>query len=178
MAEIKRPQAVLPFVGLIFMQELAKDVLEELNDDIGYVILKSDPLPFTHTKYYNEEMGTDLWRQWYVFDKLVMPDVLVGLKHNTNTIEKKYLNAKGGRSINIDPGLLSLSSLVLASTKNYAHRIYLGQGIYAEVTLLYKDHRFNPLDWTYPDYKEKSALEFFERARGMLKEKLSVPDNE
>jgi len=178
MAEIKKPQPVLPIVGLIFARDLANDVLEELSDEIGQAVLKSDPIPFTHTKYYSDEMGSELSRQWYVFDKLVLPDELVGLKHNTNIVEKKYLNAKGGRNINIDPGLLSLSSLILASTKNYAHRVYLGQGIYAEVTLIYKDHRFSPLDWTYPDYRERSAIEFFERARGILKEKLSAMDVE
>jgi hypothetical protein len=178
MADIKKPQPVFPVIGLIFAPDLTVGVLQELRDEIGEVVLKSDKLPFTHTTYYDQEMGGDLTRRWYGFGKLVLPDVLVGLKHNTNIIEDKYLNTKGGRSVNIDPGLLSLSSLVLASTKNYAHRIYLGQGIYAEVTLIYKEHRFHPLDWTYPDYKETSALDFFHRARAILKEKLNVPDNE
>jgi hypothetical protein len=176
MADIKEPQPVLPVIGLIFVPDMTADVLQELRGDIGNVVLKSNPMLFTHTRYYDQEMGGGLMRQWYGFDKLVSPDVLIGLKHNTNIIEKKYLNAKGGRSINIDPGLLSLSNLVLASTKNYAHRIYLGQGIYGEVTLIYKENRFNPLEWTYPDYTEKSALEFFQRARVILKDKLSVPD--
>jgi hypothetical protein len=95
----------------------------------------------------------------------------------TNAIEVKYRNEEGGRTVNIDPGLLSLSSLILASTKNYAHRIYLGQGIYAEITLIYKNHRFNALDWTYPDYQEDSALEFFQRARAILQEQLTASDS-
>ena len=177
MADIKQPQPVLPIIGVIFAPDLTTDVLPELSADIGNVILKSAEMPFTHTNYYDQEMGGNLTRQWYAFSKLVLPDVLVGLKHNTNVIEKKYLNARGGRSVNIDPGLLSLSSLVLASTKNYAHRIYLGQGIYAEVTLIYKEQKFNPLKWTYPDYQETSALEFFHQARVLLKDRLTVPDN-
>jgi hypothetical protein len=177
MADLKNPQPVLPVIGLIFVPDLSTDVLQELGEDIGNVVLRSDTIPFCHTTYYNKEMGNSLMRQWYGFGNLVLPDVLVRLKHKTNMIEKKYLNAKGGRSVNIDPGLLSLSSLVLASAKNYAHRIYLGQGIYAELTLIYKEHRFNPLDWTYPDYKEASALDFFHQARAVLKEKLAGPDS-
>lgn len=178
MADIKQPQPVLPVIGLIFAPDLRADFLTGLRAEIGSVILKSPEIPFTHTSYYNKEMGGNLTRQWCAFDKTVLPDVLVGLKHNTNVIEKKYLNTEGGRIVNIDPGLLSLSSLVLASTKNYAHRIYLGQGIYAEVTLIYKENRFNPLDWTYPDYREASALAFFDQARTLLKEKLSLLDSE
>ena len=74
--------------------------------------------------------------------------------------------------MNIDPGFLSLSNLILASTKAYAHRIYLDKGIYAEVTLIYKDDQFNPLQWTYPDYREKTALDFFTKARVVLRERL------
>jgi hypothetical protein len=103
---------------------------------------------------------------------LVAPDILVKLKHKTNEIEKQHLNEKEGREVNIDPGLLSLSSLILASTKNYSHRVYLDQGIYAEVTLLFKNQQFNPLEWTYPDYRDKTALDFFTQARDILRERL------
>ncbi len=172
MGDIKAPQRVLPVAGFLFAPGLAVDVFKELSSDIGAVVLKSDRIPFAHTAYYNEEMGAGLTRQWCAFAKLVEPDVLVKLKHRTNEIEQQCLDKNGGRKVNIDPGLLSLSSLVLASTKNYAHRIYLDQGIYAEVTLLFKDHQFNPLEWTYPDYREKTALDFFARARDVLKKKL------
>ncbi len=112
-------------------------------------------------------------RQWIVFDKLITPDILVKVKHTTNDIEKKYLNERGGRKINIDPGILSLSNLILASTKNFSHRIYLGKGIYAEVTLIYKNKTFTPLEWTYPDHQEKIAIELFEKAREILKNRLA-----
>jgi hypothetical protein len=173
MASIKDPQKVLPIVGFIFVERFTVDsVLAELKNDIGDVMLKSETLPFTHTHYYDEEMGDRLTREWRVFEKLLLPDRIVQLKQKTNEIEKSYVNEKGGRKVNIDPGLLSLSSLVLASTKNYSHRIYLGRGIYGEVTLIYKNHRFHPLEWTYPDYREKRALDFFCEARKVLKNKL------
>lgn len=173
MAKIKDPQNVLPFAGLIFVQEFDTDAaLKELQKDFGDSVVKSDIIPFTHTDYYTKEMGTHLQRQWFLFAHLLRPDMLVELKHKTNDIEKNFLNDKGGRQINIDPGLVSLSNIILASTKNYSHRIYLGNGIYGEVTLIYKNKTFNPLAWTYPDYREGIATEFFTKARDMLKQKL------
>jgi hypothetical protein len=146
--------------------------LEELASDVGAVALVSDTFQFTHTTYYNQEMGSDLVRQWYVFDKLIEPDMLVALKHATNALEKKTLTEQGGRKLNIDPGLLSMSNIVLASTKNYSHRIYSGKGIYAEVTLIYEQKTYKPLAWTYPDYCEQTAIDFFCKAREILRTKL------
>lgn len=177
MAGIREPQPVLPVVGLITASGFTADVLEELRPDFGVVVLKSAVIPFSHTAYYNAEMGNVLIRQWCAFGNLIMPDGLIELKHRTNTLEQKYLNEKRGRNVNVDPGLVSMSSLVLASTKNYAHRIYLGRGIYAEVTLIYRGHQFVPLDWTYPDYREGVALDFFNMARGILKDKLIAQGN-
>jgi len=175
MAEIKEPRKVLPFAGLIYKKtaELNK-VFQSLEDSVGSLLIKSDIIPFTHTSYYNKEMGENLLRQWCVFEKLLKPDAIVSLKHLTNDIEKKYLNEKSGRTINIDPGFISLNNLILASTKNYSHRIYLGKGIYGEITLIYKNRTFVSLEWTYPDYREPAAIEFFSKAREILKEKLSL----
>ena len=174
MGEIKQPQKVLAFTGLIYVPGAAVDrALDGLEPDVGHVALRSEPRRFTHTTYYNTEMGSDLTRQWFVFEELIEPDKLIHLKHQTNALEKKELNDRGGRRLNIDPGLLSLSNIVLASTKNYSHRIYCGKGIYAEVTLIYQDKTFKPTEWTYPDYREKNTIEFFRAARDMLKEKLT-----
>ncbi len=174
MAEIRHPQKVLPVAGLIFKEtEKVTKVLQSLENRMGNPLLQSDVIPFTHTTYYNKEMGENLLRQWCVFERLLEPDAIIDLKYLTNDIEKKYLNEKKGRTINIDPGLVSLSNLVLASTKNYSHRIYLGRGIYGEVTLIYKNRTFISLEWTYPDYREPIAIEFFTKAREILKEKLS-----
>jgi len=174
MAEPKTPQKILPFVGLICIDDFPVDqAMAEFANETGRVYMKSAMIPFIHTEYYNKEMGDRLFRQWAIFENLLMPEKLVQLKIKANEIEKKYLNDKGGRKINIDPGIISLSNLILASTKNYTHRIYLGQGIYGEVTLIYKDNKFHPLAWTYPDYQEKIALEFFIKAREVLKKRLT-----
>ena len=172
MADIKEPQKVLPFIGLIFAPGFSLEIVKELTERLGDVTLKSNTIPFNYTTYYCNEMGPDLLRQWWAFGNLVLPDILTKLKLSTNEIGQRFLNEKGGRRVNIDPGLLSMSNLVLASTKNYAHRIYLGQGIYAEVTLLYKEHRLVPLEWTYPDYRESVALDFFTKAREVLRKRL------
>ena len=173
MAEIKQPQRTLPVTGLIFVPDLDVDICRELENIFGAVEIKSPSIPFKHTEYYGQEMGDNLSRQWIAFGDLVLPDALAEFKVKTNEIEKKHLNEKGGRLVNIDPGTVSLSNLILASTKNYSHRVYLGRGIYAEVTLVYKQKRFMPLEWTYPDYREDEALDFFARAREVLKQKLS-----
>ena len=174
MAEIKTPQKVLPFAGLIFRENFPiGDVFKKLKDYVGDVLSKSSVIPFTHTTYYNKEMGDKLLRQWCIFENLIMPDVLIQLKLKANDIEQEYLNDRGGRQINIDPGLLSLDNLVLASTKNYSHRLYLGSGIYGEVTLIYRNNCFNLLEWTFPDYREKTALDFFSKAREILKKRLA-----
>lgn len=175
MAEIKEPQKVFAFAGLIFCGDFKVDnALKFFDRMLGDVNKKTDAIPFVHTAYYNKEMGENLFRQWVLFQKLVFPDILVELKHKSNEIEKKFLNKVGGRIINIDPGLVSLNNIILASTKNYTHRIYLGKGIYAELTLIYKQGQFRPLEWTYPDYQEKIALRFFTEARTILKKRLQT----
>jgi hypothetical protein len=173
MAEIKTPQKAIPFAGLIYSKGFdSEKALTRIEKDLGSIALKSDVIQFKHTHYYDKEMGEKLQRQWCVFDKLVIPDALVGLKHTSNLIETKYLNEKGGRQINIDPGLLSLSNVILASTKNYSHRIYIGNGIYAEVTLIYRNKQYYPLEWTYPDYQEKTVLQFFLKVREFFKQNI------
>ena len=175
MAEIKDPQKVLVITGVIFKNDLQiNHVLDILSEELGKVSLCSDIIPFTHTTYYNKEMGEDLIRQWFAFERLVDPDILADLKHYSNKTEQRFVNEDARRRVNIDPGLITMSSLILASTKNYAHRIYIGKGIYAEVTLIFKNHEFISLEWTYPDYKETTALDFFLNTRELLKEKIKL----
>lgn len=178
MAEIKRPQKVLVLTGLLYKKEFpVNKVLAIMTKELGDISLRSDIIPFKHTEYYKREMGKDLFRQWFIFDKLVVPDTLVELKHRSNKIEQSFLSDSNGRQVNIDPGFITMSNLILASTKNYSHRIYIGKGIYAEVTLIYKNNNFTPLEWTYPDYQEPKAVDFFQKARGILKERLKNQKN-
>ena len=123
---------------------------------------------FSHTDYYAEEMGPGLKRRFISFEKVVDPADLYKVKLVTNRLERR-LSSGGKRKINIDPGYLDLSKLVLFSTKDYSHRIYLRKGVYAEVTLFYRDHAFNPWPWTYPDYKTPEYKEIFDGIRNTYK---------
>ncbi|OGC39125.1 hypothetical protein A2Y85_02035 [candidate division WOR-3 bacterium RBG_13_43_14] len=172
MAEIKPVAEVVPIIGFLFTEDIEPDYVNgELSARCGRSIMHSQKIPFTHTDYYSKEMAAVIFRQWHAYEKKILPGELAEIKTFTNLVEKKYLNENKGRMINIDPGYISLSNLVLASTKNYSHRIYLDLGIYAEITLIFKHEHFMPLEWTYPDYKEPAAIEFFEKVRKNFKEK-------
>lgn len=174
MGGIKDPGKALIMTGLIHDRAFDLElVMPEVIDRLGEVALRSDTAAFYQTDYYASEMGEDLVRQWLVFAPAVAPEGLADLKLWSNAVEERHRSPAGGRLINIDPGLMTLNNLILASTKNYSHRIYLGQGIFAEVTLIYRRGRFQALEWTYPDYKTPAALDFFGQARTMLKEQLT-----
>lgn len=121
-------------------------------------------MAFDYTDYYNEEFGSPLKRQFISFKKLINPDELAGIKVATNRLEKK-LSHNSSRIINIDPGYLDMAKLVLATTKDYKHRIYLSKGIYAEVTLRYENKTFQPWEWSYPDYRTAQYLAIFNQIR-------------
>jgi len=169
MGSLHIPEKVKPIVGLIAgdaeIFSKAKRPLERIfRSRVDY---ESDIIDFTHTDYYRDQMGPNLKRRFLSFEKMVTPEGLHALKLKTNDLEKRF-SGPVRRAINIDPGYLSLSKLILFSTKDYTHRTYLGKGIYAEVTLFYKNKTFNPWPWTYPDYKSKSYIDIFNRIRELI----------
>jgi len=135
----------------------------------GRIDFESALIDFDHTQYYAEEFGQGLKRKFLSFERLVDPEKIYTVKVKTNRLEERF-SRNGKRSVNIDPGYLNLSKLILFSTKDYSHRIYLGRGIFAEVTLFYKNNSYNPLPWTYPDYKTKGYLDIFGDMRMLYKE--------
>ncbi|MEW6088149.1 MAG: DUF4416 family protein [bacterium] len=139
---------------------------EKLAGKFGDIDSKSEIFDFNYTDYYEKEMGKDLKKRFISFEKLIEPPELADIKIFTNHVESQYLK-DNKRRVNIDPGYLTLAKLVLASTKDYSHRIYLKSGIYAEVTLFYQDNEFRCLPWTYPDYKSEFGLSFFKKARSV-----------
>lgn len=172
MGTIRHPDKVKLVVGLLSEDTvLFRKVKEQLEGRYGAVDSESLILDFGHTNYYREEMGENLKRIFYSFKRLVDPADIYKVKLRTNLIEKRFL-ANGKRVINIDPGYLNLSKLVLFSTKDYIHRICLNKGIYAEVTLFYKDDTYNPWPWTYPDYKTEVYIKFFNSIRAIYKKGL------
>lgn len=136
-----------------------------LSTRFGTIILHSDPIDWNFSSYYEPEMGKDLIRQWLLFEPSVNPADLALFKKETIAIEHHFLDAAGKRTVNIDPGILTLHNLVLATTKDYSHRICLDQGIYAEVTLVFHKGKYEPLNWTYPDYKTTTCQNFLLNAR-------------
>ena len=174
MGKICKHEPVQLIIGLIGKESLFDKVKIKLSPKFGKIDFQSMILDFTYTNYYYREMGSDLKRQFLSFKRLISPGMMPDIKNYTNAIESKFFSSKKKRSINIDPGYLSLSKLVLATTKDHQHRIYLGKGIYAEVTLRYKDKAFCAWEWTYPDYCTKEYISIFNHIRRELyKEKES-----
>jgi hypothetical protein len=175
-AEGKRaPDAVLVAGARAAGQEALRLATRLLEARYGPVRLASEPVPFAWTQYYAAEMGPDLTRQFLAFEQLIDPGLLGAIKAQTNALETEHARS-GHRTFNLDPGYLTLSSLVVASTKDASYRVYLGGGIYAQPMLVFRQKSFQPLEWTYPDYKDPAHLAFFEavrrdaRARGVLGE--------
>ena len=167
----KEPEIAILFVGLLYGRETdlrrAKELLE---NEYGTFALESQIFDWSHSDYYKDELGPNIKRKFILFDKCISPEEITEIKLRTNEIEDK-LSIDKKRSVNIDPGYLALGKVVLASTKNYCHRIYLGNGIYAEVTLYYQNNDFHPTPFTFNDYKQKEYIEFFKKAREYLKTK-------
>jgi len=173
MGRIKYPLPGKLIVSIIYSSAgPMNDVVLEIEKKFGRVVFETDEIEFLHTKYYREEMGDDLHRKFFAFENDIDRGNLADIKIWTNKLEEKYGERVDDfvfRKINIDPGVLTHANLCLATTKDFAHRVYLKSGIFAEITLMFERKRFRPLPWTYPDYTEPEAIDFFERVRGTLK---------
>jgi len=152
-------------VGLLSKDvEAMKRAEKMLSGMFGRTDLETGVMDFTHSDYYTKEMGSPLKRKFLSFQKLLDPRDIYKVKLKTNLLEKKF-TVSGRRTVNIDPGYLDLAKLVLFSTKDYTHRIYLNKGIFAEATLFYKDKSFNAWPWTYPDYRSSPYIDIFNSIR-------------
>jgi hypothetical protein len=139
----------------------------------GPIALVSPAFEFTETNYYQSTMGGSLKKQFLAFQHPIDPSRLAELKLQANEWESEYAALQQHsepRPLNLDPGYITLAKLVLASTKDHAHRIYLGQGIYAEITLYFRDGCWQPGPWTYPDYRRPDFQQFFDLCRDYLKQ--------
>jgi hypothetical protein len=165
MGTIKEPRPVKLIVSMFSGDRTLLAVATgALVNRFGTTDYESELLSFNHTSYYESEFGPGLLRQIVAFTDLVAPQRLAEIKRTTNELEMSWA-VDGRRRVNLDPGYVSPSKLVLATTKDYSHRVYLGQGIYAEVTLHYRHGAFHPWEWTYPDYARPPYLEIFDQIR-------------
>ncbi len=181
MWNLQTPAPVKLIVGILASDEAcltsARDALAR---QFGCIDRVSEVWPFTQTEYYNREMGPSILRQFVTIDRLMDPGRLAQVKHAANAIEQdlsQTLRHDYPRPVNLDPGYIEPSKLVLASTKNFSHRIYIGDRMFAEVTLVVDRGQWSPMRYTFPDYRQSSYWAFFEQVRLRLKEQLkSNPD--
>ena len=157
------------FVGTLYSKkEPFITAREKLTGLFGGIAMESPDMDFNRSDYYRDELGWPITRTFIFFRDRIDPLELSEIKLATNNIENQ-LASEGRRNINIDPGYLTPSKVVLASTKNYSHRIYIGKGIYAEVTLVYMNGKYQPHIFTYPDYSSGEYMCIFEDARKLLR---------
>ncbi len=155
----RSPQPVKLVMSFISGEEKeCAAAISEADQRYGPVDFLSEALPFHFTVYYEPEMGRGLWRRLAGFGPLIAPEQLVAIKVWTNALEARFLSGRQGRKVNIDPGYIAASKFVLATGKDYSHRIYLGEGIYGDLTLCFQKGAFTPLPWTYPDYRTQPLI--------------------
>jgi len=178
MGTIKPPRKVKLLVGILSEdRDLVQRARQLLCKCFGDTDFSSDYYPFDASDYYEEELGENPEKSFLSFDQLIRPDGIVEVKRETNELEKQICHdlalPHDLRPVNLDPGYMSLSKLVLATTKDFSHRIYIQRGIYAEVTLRYRDGNWQSWPWTYPDYASGIYSNFFTQMRERLKDQLA-----
>jgi hypothetical protein len=189
MGIIRTPLQVKLFIGMLSPEtSLFDDCAQILVREYGPIDIESNVLPWENTNYYRDEMGNGIVRKFIFFKDAMDPDRLPMIKTFTNEVEQRFANADHGisrRRINLDPGYVTEAKVVLATTKDFSHRIYIGEGLFAEVTLRYslRERRFMPLDYTYSDYRSDAYQNLFLTARQLLRtglhsNKPDIPDSE
>ena len=180
MAEARSPRPVkLICAVLAGREEWLQRAAELLQEEFGAIDLTSETWPFNWTDYYETAMGPGLLRRIHSFRELTDAESIAAIKHITNRLEQRIAaeHAEGPkRPVNLDPGYVTESKLVLATTKDYSHRIYLRAGIYAEVTLHWHHGAFESWEWTYPDYRSDSYCAFFAKVRALYRQQCGELD--
>jgi len=176
MWQLKEPAKVKLIAAILAADERCLEAaIDACVRVFGSIDMYSEVWPFTLSDYYTDEVGSEPFKQLVSFEVLVDPGELSRIKHQSNDIEKKLagsLDSPHQRPANIDPGIVEPSKLVLASTKNFSHRIYIGDNIYAEVTLIYDKGKWTYLPYTYPDYRQQCYFDFFSKVRRKVVEQL------
>ena len=163
------------FMGVLASEEsFLKDIETRLSIEFGPVDLRSPVIPFTFTDYYRDETGDNIVRAFFAFERLIDAAELPGIKRRTNSMEAEFASSSVSvkRPVNLDPGYLENAKIILASTKNFYHRMYLGDGIFGEVTMHFKNGAWEFFPWTYPDYQSRDYLLFFSDLRKRYREQL------
>ena len=157
-------------------EPLLLETINVLKQEFGDTDFETPVFAFDHSTYYEKEMGLQLSKKILSFQPLDQIDLLVTRKLFTSKLEKEFA-VDGKRRVNIDPAYLELAKLVVATTKNYDHRIHLGDGIYGDVQLRYRGRKFVANDWTYPDYRSAIFMQFLEKVRDIYFNQLRLLDD-
>jgi hypothetical protein len=166
------------FIGMLSPEPTLFDVCAGLLSlEYGPVDFSSEVMPWDKTEYYRDEMGAGIVRKFLFFESLIDPGTLASIKKFAAMLEKDFAEPAGlavRRRINLDPGYVTEAKVVLATAKDFAHRLYIGGNTYAEVTLRYhlKERSFAPHEYTYPDFRTAAYLSLFNRARAVLRTEL------
>jgi hypothetical protein len=161
----QEPKPAKLVIGLLIKDKaLIEPLATEFASLFGSPDMISSWMSFDYTAYYESELGSPLYRRLLTFETLIEQRELATIKLATNRLEQAYSRNRR-RRVNIDPGYLLYERFVLASGKNFAHRIYIGHCIYADLTLIYRNSAFETLPWTYPDYADQPIRSFLERVR-------------
>ena len=175
MGKIRAPLPVKLFVGVLTsLPEIVPEAEARLSAVFGSIDLRSESFPFDSTHYYDEEMGSPICRLFLGFSELIEPSALAGIKIKTNDLEAALAaeESRVKRPVNFDPGYLEQSKIVLASTKNYYHRVPISGGIYAEVTLHFEAGQWRSFPWTYPDFQGGRYNQLFSSLRNLYRDQL------
>ena len=165
----KVPTPARLLVSAIYREEgRFRDALRGLVTLLGPVKRTSAPFPFDRTDYYEREMGAPLFRRFVVMERLAPRDALADAKLGAEDLEKE-LSENGMRTVNLDPGLLTEENFLLATGKNYSHRVYLRDGVFADLALEYRKGEYRPLPWTYPDLASDAIRSFLAEVREELR---------
>ncbi|MBX3459069.1 MAG: DUF4416 family protein [Planctomycetes bacterium] len=167
MGKIVPVQPVTPILGVLFRDPVVvDDAMLWIERLLGEPDLVSPDYPFDLTDHYEPEMGGDLKRRFYSFETLADPEMLADWKIQANRLEEESASRFGEyRPINLDPGYINGAKLVLASVKGLAHRVYIGRGIHAEVTMSFRSGEWLKRDYTFPDFAAGRYDEFFSKVR-------------
>jgi len=157
-------KALLLVGALYAKEEYYLKAKERLAGMFGPIVMETAPRAWDYTDHYEEELGPDILRRFLFFENTVNQNELAEIKIKTNSLEEE-LSTGGKRNVNLDPGYMTMAKLVLASTKDYSHRICLGRGIFAEVALSYIKDGFKPYHYTYRDYRDEHCLKLFHEVR-------------
>lgn len=173
MAKPRKPEKALLLTGVIYSNEKALDEVKKmLIKKFGKIWIESEPYDFTKfTQYYEPEMGKRLFKKNIVFKKFFTINKLPDIKLYTNKLEDKF-SKKNGRIINLDPGYMTITKLILASVKDRKHKVYLDKGIYADLTYVFLKESCIIFRHTFPDFKTERVQKFFLEVRNKLKERL------